>query len=116
MWIGHALLAVPDVAASKAFFLTLGLRHVETTDKVAILELRGATHLILVPSDHPAKEARAPFDLMVDDLEATHAALSNAGLSPTPIVQREEHRVFMVVEPGGHRVPILSSHATGLPV
>src|SRR5262245_26080162 len=115
MWIGHVVLAVPDVAASKTFFLALGLRHVETTDKVAILELRGGTHLILVPTDQPRK-GRAPFDLMVDDLDATHATLTEAGLTPTPIVQREEHRLFTVVEPGGHVVPILSSHVTGLPV
>ena len=115
--VGHVLLAVPDVAASRDFFVTLGLRHVETTARVAILELRGGTHLILVPAPEPApKDKMAPFDLMVDDLDAAHAAFTAAGLAPSAIVQREEHRAFTVTEPGGHRVPIQSSHVTELPV
>jgi len=117
MWIGHALLAVADVAASSAFFLKLGLRHVETTDTVAILELRGGTHLILVPAKTPvAPGADAPFDLMVDDLEVTHAALSAADLAPSAIESGAIHRSFTVTEPGGHRITINSSHVSGAPV
>ena len=117
LWIGHALLAVPDVVASKTFFLTLGMRHVETTPTVAVLELRGGTHLVLVPADRPvAAGARAPFDLMVEDLDATHAALTEAGIAPTPIEPGQIHRSFAITEPGGHRITVNSTHATGLPV
>jgi catechol 2,3-dioxygenase-like lactoylglutathione lyase family enzyme len=117
VWIGHTLLAVPDVEASKTFFLKLGLRHVETTDTVAILELRGGTHLILVPAKKPAAPgAAAAFDLMVDDLDATHAALMAAGLAPSAIEAGTIHRAFTVMEPGGHRITINSSHVSGRPV
>ncbi|HTK97369.1 MAG TPA: rhodanese-like domain-containing protein [Pseudomonadales bacterium] len=115
VWIGHALLAVPDVAASGAFFERLGLRLIEAHERVAILELRGGTHLILVPADSPTK-ARASFDLMVDDVDATHAALTQAGLGPSPIEDGDIHRSFTIVEPGGHSITINSSHASGLPV
>ncbi len=117
VWIGHALLAVSDIAASKAFFEQLGLRLVEAHDRVAILELRGGTHLILVPADKPVKaHARAPFDLMVDDVDATHAVLTAAGLRPSPIDEGDIHRSFTVTEPCGHSITINSSHVGRLPV
>jgi rhodanese-related sulfurtransferase/catechol 2,3-dioxygenase-like lactoylglutathione lyase family enzyme len=117
VWIGHALLAVPDVAASKAFFERVGLRLVEANERVAILELRGGTHLILVPADKSTKaHARAPFDLMVDDVDAAHAALTAAGLAPSALVDGDIHRSFTVTEPGGHVITINSSHVGGLPV
>ena len=48
------------------------MRAVEHSSNVAVLELRGGTDLVLVPSDEVAA-GEAPFDLMVDDLDATHA-------------------------------------------
>lgn len=117
VWIGHALLAVPDVAASKAFFERVGLRLVEAHERVAILELRGGTHLILVPADKSTKaHARAPFDLMVDDVDAAHAALTAEGLGPSPLVDGDIHRSFTITEPGGHAITVNSSHVGRLPV
>jgi rhodanese-related sulfurtransferase/catechol 2,3-dioxygenase-like lactoylglutathione lyase family enzyme len=117
VWIGHALLAVPDIAASSTFFERLGLRLVEAHDRVAILELRGGTHLILVPSDKSTKaHARAPFDLMVDDVDATHAALTAAGLEPSALADGDIHRSFTITEPGGHSITVNSTHVGELPV
>jgi len=117
VWIGHAALFVPDIAASKDFFVRIGLRLVEAHENVVVMELRGGTHLILLPANKPVEaQARAPFDLMVDDLDATHAAYAAAGLNPSAIVDGDIHRMFTVVEPGGHRITINSTHATGLPV
>lgn len=117
MSIGHTMLKVPDLGASHAFFVKLGLRSVEVTADIAIVELRGGTHLLLLPATKPvAADARAPFDLMVDDVDATHAALVGAGIDVTAIDARDFHRSFTVVEPGGHRITINSSHTAGLPV
>src|SRR4030095_7408241 len=44
VWIGHALLAVPDVAASKAFFERVGLRLVEAHARLAVFAPRGGPH------------------------------------------------------------------------
>jgi hypothetical protein len=37
-----------------------------------------------VPGEPPV-DSEAPFDLMVDDLETTHAAWTARGLEPSPI-------------------------------
>ena len=117
VWIGHAALFVPDIAASKEFFVKIGLRLVEAHERVVVMELRGGTHLILLPANKPVEaQARAPFDLMVDDLDAAQAAYAAAGLNPSAIVDGDIHRMFTIVEPGGHRITVNSTHVTGLPV
>lgn len=117
MSIGHAVLRIPNVEASHAFFVQLGLRSVANTPDVAIVELRGGTHLLLLPASQPvAADARASFDLMVDDIDTTHAALAAAGIDVTAIETSDVHRSFCVVEPGGHRITINSSHTSRLPV
>ena len=93
------------------------MRLIGQYDHVAVLELRGGTHLIILPADKPVKaHARAPFDLMVDDLDATHAAWTAAGLAPSAIEDGEIHRTFTVTEPGGHVVSVNNTHVSGLPV
>ncbi len=60
----------------------------------------------------------APFDLMVDDLYATHNLFTSLGLSPTPIEARPaiDHEVFRLREPAGHVITVFSSHVSGNPV
>jgi rhodanese-related sulfurtransferase/catechol 2,3-dioxygenase-like lactoylglutathione lyase family enzyme len=117
MWVGHVALYVEDIVASKDFFVQLGLRLVGVYERVAILELRGGTHLILLPANEPAQGSKtAPFDLMVDDVDATHTVLAANGLRPSAIVDGEIHRSFTITEPGGHTITVNSTHVTGLPV
>jgi rhodanese-related sulfurtransferase/catechol 2,3-dioxygenase-like lactoylglutathione lyase family enzyme len=117
VWIGHAALFVPDITATKDFFMTIGLRLVGAYEHVVVMELRGGTHLILLPANKPVEaHAEAPFDLMVDDLDAAHAAYVAAGLRPTAIEDGDIHRTFALVEPGGYTITVNSTHATGLPV
>ncbi len=118
LWVGHVVLKVPDPEESKRFFMELGLRDAQpSSGPVGILELRGGTHLLLLPTSEPiAAEAESPFDLMVEDLERFREQLLARGHQPTEIQSNEFHRFFTVQEPGGHQVSINSSHATGLPV
>ena len=117
MWIGHISMSVMDVMASKTFFLALGMRDVGPFDDFAILELRAGTHLIINRADEPVEPGTAaPFDLMVDDIEATHKALAGAGLNPGKIDSNRIHTYFHISEPGGHEILFNSSHNTGLPV
>ncbi|MFI5393021.1 MAG: VOC family protein, partial [Myxococcota bacterium] len=74
------VLSVPDVGKSREFFSRLGMRDLGNDGPVAILELRGGTHLILTPGDAPNDDADAPFDLMVDDLDAAHRRFSAEGM------------------------------------
>jgi len=117
MWIGHSVLAVKDVQKTHAFFQKLGLRDVFAGDKFAIMELRGGTHLIVEEADAPIERgAEAPFDLMVDDVDACHAQLIAAGLKPTKVKPGRIHSWFTIREPGGHKITVNSSHVGELPV
>jgi rhodanese-related sulfurtransferase/catechol 2,3-dioxygenase-like lactoylglutathione lyase family enzyme len=112
--VGHVRMVVRDLDAGRAFFTALGLRDVEADATIAILELRGGTHLLLFAAtkEMPAS-AQAPFDLMVDDLDATHAALIGAGLEPGPIERGRFHDHFAISMPGGGKLTVNSSHVVG---
>jgi catechol 2,3-dioxygenase-like lactoylglutathione lyase family enzyme len=117
MWVGHVALAVRDVAQTKQFLLSLGLRDAEPAAPVGVIELRGGTHILVLPrADDVAPGTRAPFDLMVDDLDAFRARLEGLGITPAPVQTNPSHRFFLLREPGGHDIDVSSSHATGLPV
>ena len=117
VWVGHVLLFVADLAKTKAYFLGLGMRDAEPDASVGVLELRGGTHLLLLPSTNPVVPGtRAPFDLMVDDIDASHRAFVERGLNPSPIQSNPTHRFFLLREPNGYDVVVNSSHVTGLPV
>ena len=64
-------------SADATFYADLGMRTVLVRDQMAILELRGGTHLIL--RGGPVSGGRLPFDLMVDDVDAVFAAAVDAG-------------------------------------
>ena len=112
VWIGHAVLQVGDLERSADFWRDLGMREIDRGDQVAILELRGGTHLVLVPGTR-TEDAETPFDLMVDDLDATHAQYRERGLDPSPIEQGRIHAAFTVRDPDGHLVTVNSSHVVG---
>jgi len=112
VWIGHAVLTVGDVDRSAEYWRRLGMREVERNDHVAVLELRGGTHLVLVPGT-PADDAVVPFDLMVDDLDEVHAEWKARGLDPSPIERGRIHAAFTMRDPDGYRVTVNSSHVVG---
>ena len=63
---------------------TIGMRTIFPGPGVAVFELRGGTHLVVIAKDKVAA-GDAPFDLMVEDLHATHRQFTALGLEPTPI-------------------------------
>ena len=112
VWIGHAVLTVTDVGESADFWRGIGMREVERNEHVAVLELRGGTHLLLLPGTPPG-DADAPFDLMVEDLDATHSEWTARGLDASPIERGRIHASFTVRDPNGYRVTVNSSHVAG---
>jgi len=102
---------------SARFMQTIGMRPFFLGPQVSVLELRGGTHLILMLKNNVAA-GNAPFDLMVDDIHATHARFTSLGLSPSAIEARPaiDHEVFTVREPAGHVITFFSSHVSGKPV
>lgn len=114
---GHVEMKVADIKKSGDFFLKIGLREVILEKDFIILEVRGGTHLILETTDKDVVPGTsAPFDLMVDDVEAVHKLMSDLDLSPTAIADNKIHKHFFVMEPGGHKVTVNSSHATEFPI
>jgi len=105
------VLTVAEVERSAEFFRAVGMREVESSTDVAIMELRGGTHLVLVPG--PVTAGDAPFDLMVEDLNEIHREWTEKGLEPGAISQDRVHESFVVTDPDGHRLTIRNSHVVG---
>ncbi len=115
VWVGHVSMATAKLADSRTFMEQLGMRPMFRNESVAIFELRGGTHLVLV-ADENARAGDAPFDLMVEDLDATHSDFAERGLSPSPIERGRIHNSFTVTEPGGGRITVNSTHVSNQPV
>jgi hypothetical protein len=115
--VGHVRLTVSDVGAAARWLETAGLRPIVTRDELAVLELRGGTHVVVrQSSEPPAPGTAAPFDLMVDDVDAAHRDYAAKGLSPSPIARGRIHDSFTVAGPSGWLFTVNSSHASGQPV
>jgi catechol 2,3-dioxygenase-like lactoylglutathione lyase family enzyme len=110
IWVGHLSVAAPDIRQSADFYVSLGMREVVRNERVVVLELRGGTHLVVAPG---APVPHAPFDLMVDDIDATHTAWTSLGLQPSPIERGRIHDHFTVADPSGTVVTVNSSHVVG---
>ncbi len=113
--VGHMRMAVSDVGDAYHFFVRHGMREILERDDFAILELRGGTHLILNKTEEAIPEGeRAPFDLMVDDVDAVHQGFVEDGIEATPIERGNIHDSFSVKGPSGYTIPINSSHVAGI--
>lgn len=117
LWVGHVVLETNRMAESAEFMRTIGMRTIHDGADVSVFEMRGGTHLILIAKGEVAP-GDASFDLMVEDLRATHQRFTALGLSPTPIeaVPAIDHDLFRVREPAGHLITFYSNHVSGKPV
>jgi hypothetical protein len=101
---------------SARFMHTIGMRSIFDGPEVTVYKMRGGTHVILMRKEEvPAGDAS--FDLMVDDLQATHERFASLGLAPSPIEARPtiDHEVFTVREAGGNVIIFFSRHTSGKP-
>ncbi len=87
------------------------MRTVEAADDVVVLELRGGTHLLLLPGEPTGGDAG--FDLMVDDLEASREQWVALGLDPTPVAETPYHYSFDLRDPDGYTVQVSNTHVAG---
>ncbi len=115
VWVGHVALRTQVLDDTETFMEQIGMRKVFRGDDVAILELRGGTHIALI-RDAEAEPAQAGFDLMVEDLDAVHADYADLGLPVSDIERGNIHDSFVVTEPGGSTIVVNSSHVTDQPV
>ena len=112
--VAHVVLHTDRMEESARFMRTIGMRAVFDGPQISVYEMRGGTHLILMLKDNVVA-GDASFDLMVDDLHATHRQFTSLGLAPSPIEARPaiDHEIFTVREPAGHVITFFSSHASG---
>jgi catechol 2,3-dioxygenase-like lactoylglutathione lyase family enzyme len=118
LWVGHVVLASHDLGRSVDFYRPFGLRQlreVRPDDFLIELEMRGGTHLVFILDAEARTDGRtAPFDLMVDDLGQTHAALAARGVDVSPLVHVEhDHDHFTFRDPDGYVVTVNDSHVEG---
>jgi hypothetical protein len=112
VWTGHIAVESSRPGAAAAFYEQIGMHTVFANDDIAVLELRGGTHLVILKSEH-AEPKPVSWDLMVDDLTATHDAWRAAGLPVTEITSGRIHDVFTVTDPDGHAIVVQSTHVVG---
>ena len=115
VWIGHIAMYSAKVVQTSEFMQRIGMRLVTNGDNFALLELRGGTHLVIT-NDAESTLIKGSFDLMVEDLDATHAQFTDWDLKPGGIERGKIHDSFEIREPGGTSMLFNSSHVGDLPV
>ena len=115
--VGHVWLPATDVGVAERWLVSVGLRPIFADDSLAVLELRGGTHVVVrKAAEAPKAGAAAPFDLMVDDIDAARRDYMAKGLGPSDISRGRIHDSFHVVGPDGYDFTVNSSHAGGRPI
>ena len=129
--VAHLVFNVADLKSSCQFYLNLGLPPFAIDEKVAIIELRGGTHLVLLSVDEPAGEDVAEsltgqfhkrfseqFDLMIkgkglNELKKYRLELISRGIAAGEIPDETffGHHLFCIKDPDGNGITIYTSHA-----
>src|ERR1017187_10396222 len=129
--VAHLVFKVADLKSSSQFYSNLGIRPFYTDEEVAIIELRGGTHLILLSVDSMAGEGVAEsltgqfhkrfseqFDFMikgkgVNELKTYRSALISRGIAAGEIPDETffGHHLFCIKDPDGNGITIYTSHS-----
>ncbi|MGA7570194.1 MAG: VOC family protein [Candidatus Aquilonibacter sp.] len=134
--LAHFVMHVQSIEASYQFYIGLGLRAFATFPGMAIVELRGGTHLLLFQKGDDQSSAlqnshvgqRPDFgserlDLMIagptkTDLEIYRARLIDNGYSPSSIADGilYGHHYFSMQDPDGNGISFYTNHCSDKPV
>jgi catechol-2,3-dioxygenase len=129
--VAHLVFKVADLESSCEFYSNLGIPPFAVEERVAIIELRGGTHLLLLEVDQLAGEGIAEsltgqfherfaeqFDLMikgkgVNELKEYRSELISRGIAAGEIPDETffGHHLFCVKDPDGNGITIYTSHA-----
>jgi catechol 2,3-dioxygenase-like lactoylglutathione lyase family enzyme len=129
--VAHLVFKVADLKRSCRFYSNLGLPPFFVEEKVAIIELRGGTHLVLLEVDQQAGEGIAEsltgqfhkrfseqFDLMIkgkglNELKTYRLELISRGIAAGEIPDEMfyGHHLFCIKDPDGNGITIYTSHA-----
>jgi catechol-2,3-dioxygenase len=129
--VAHLVFKVADLKSSCQFYSNLGIPPFAIDEQVAIIELRGGTHLLLLEVDQKAEEDVAQsvtgqfhkrfseqFDLMIkgkglNELKKYRLELISRGIAAGEIPDETffGHHLFCVKDPDGNGITIYTSHA-----
>ena len=129
--VAHLVFKVAHLKSSCGFYSNLGIPPFYIEEKIAIVELRGGTHLVLLSIDEPAGEDVAEsltgqfhkrlseqFDLMIggkslDELKLYRSELISRGIAAGEIPDEAVygHYLFCIKDPDGNGITIYTSHA-----
>jgi catechol-2,3-dioxygenase len=129
--VAHLVSKVADLKSSCQFYSNLGLPPFAIDEKVAFIELRGGTHLLLLEVDQLAGEGVAEsltgqfherlseqFDLMIkgkglNELKTYRLELISRGIAAGEIPDETffGHNLFCIKDPDGNGITIYTSHA-----
>jgi catechol-2,3-dioxygenase len=129
--VAHLVFKVAHLKSSCQFYSNLGIPPFAIDEKVAIIELRGGTHLLLLEVDQLAGEDVAEsltgqfhkrfseqFDLMIkgkglNELKKYRLELISRGIAAGEIPDETffGHHLFCVKDPDGNGITIYTSHA-----
>ena len=129
--VAHLVFKVADLKSSRQFYSNLGLPPFFIEEKIAIIELRGGTHLVLLSVDEPAGEDVAESvtgqfhkrlseqcDLMIkgkglNELNKYRLELISRGIAAGEIPEEIVfgHYLFCIKDPDGNGITIYTSHA-----
>ena len=134
--LGHFVMKVNDVSISYQFYAKLGLRPFGMYPGLAIIELRGGTHILLFNKNDESSSTlsaghigqRGAFfgerlDLMIGgrfrhDLELYRTTLIERGLVVEALARDQffGHDYFQLADPDGNGITVYTSHTGELPV
>jgi len=129
--VAHLVFKVADLKSSCHFYSNLGIPPFFIDEEVAIIELRGGTHLILLSVDSMAGEGVVEsltgqfhkrfserFDLMIegkglDELKKYRLELVGRGIAAGEIPDETVfgHPLFCIQDPDGNGITIYTSHS-----
>jgi catechol-2,3-dioxygenase len=129
--VAHLVFKVADLKSSCQFYSNLGIPPFAIEEKVAIIELCGGTHLLLLEVDQLAGEGVAEsvtgqfhkrfaerFDLMIkgkglNELTKYRLELISRGIAAGVIPDEPVygHHLFCIKDPDGNGITIYTSHA-----
>jgi catechol-2,3-dioxygenase len=129
--VAHLVFKVADLKSSCQFYSDLGIPPFAIDEQVAIIELRGGTHLLLLKVDQPAGEGVAEsltgqfhqrfseqFDLMIkgkglSELKKYRLERISRGIAAGQIPDETffGHHLFCIKDPDGNGITIYTSHA-----
>jgi len=129
--VAHLVFKVADLKRSCEFYSNLGIPPFAIDGKVALIELRGGTHILLLEVDQLGggdvaesatgqfhKRFSERFDLMIkgkdlNELEKYRLELISRGIAAREIPDEKffGHHLFCIKDPDGNGITIYTSHA-----